>query len=111
MSPRLRTRRPKDLVMGLPGGDEINALGQGFVNQNNRRVAERSNQLLVQDTSTVYIVLDPKLNGPLARAIDPPTLRAEFDHDLNMGGLPSGLSNNQFKQGVRQTTTDDQRTE
>ena len=97
MPPRRAPRHPKDLVIGLPGGDEISALGQGFANQGIRRLAERSNQLLVEDTSNAYIVLQPELNGPLARSVDMATLRREFDSDLSIGGLPAALTDDQFR--------------
>ena len=98
MPPRRCTpRHPKDLVVGLPGGDEISALGQGFATQNLHRLAQRSNQLLVQDTANAYIVLQPELNGPLARSVDMATLRREFDSDLATGGLSSALTDDQFR--------------
>ena len=97
MPPRRRTWRPKDLVVGLPGGDEFSALGQGFSNQNLHRLAERSNQLLVQDTANAYIVLDARQNGPLARSIDMATLRREYAGDLALGGLAAALTDDQFR--------------
>ena len=97
MPPRRAPRHPKDLVVGLPGGDDISALGQGFGNQGIRRLAERSNQLLVQDTANAYIVLDARQNGPLARSIDMATLRREYASDLALGGLPGTLSDDQFR--------------
>ena len=98
MPPRRRApRHPKGLVVGLPGGDDMSALGQGFATQNLHRLAERSNQLLVQDTANAYIVLDAKQNGPLARSMDMATLRREFASDLALGGLGAGLTDDQFR--------------
>ena len=98
MPPRRRApRHPKGLVVGLPGGDDISALGQGFATQNLHRLAERSNQLLVQDTANAYIVLDAKQNGPLARSMDMATLRREFASDLALGGLGAALTDDQFR--------------
>ena len=97
MPPRRAPRHPKDLVVGLPAGDEFSALGQGFASQNLHRLAERSNQLLVQDTANAYIVLQPELNGPLARSVDMATLRREFDSDLAIGGLGAALTDDQFR--------------
>ena len=97
MPPRRAPRHPKDLVVGLPGGDDISALGQGFSTQNLHRLAERSNQLLVQDTANAYLVLDARQNGPLARSIDMATLRREYAGDLAIGGLPDTLSDDQFR--------------
>ena len=97
MPPRRAPRHPKDLVVGLPGGDDISALGQGFAKQNLHRLAERSNQILVQDTANAYIVLQPELNGPLARSMDMATLRRDFAHDLALGGLPDTLTDDQFR--------------
>ena len=100
MPPRRAPRHPKDLVVGLPGGDDISALGQGFAKQNIRRLAERSNQILVQDTANAYIVLQPELNGPLARSVDMATLRREFAHDLALGGLPGTMTDDQFRHSL-----------
>ena len=86
-----------DLVVGLPGGDDISALGQGFATQNLHRLAERSNQLLVRDTANAYIVLDSKTNGPLARSIDMATLRREYASDLALGGLSAALTDDQLR--------------
>ena len=65
--------------------------------QNARRIVQRANQLLIQDTTNEYVVLQPGLNGPLARSMDLTTLRSEFDGDLTMGGLPASLTNDPFK--------------
>ena len=97
MPPRRAPRHPKDLVVGLPGGDDISALGQGFATQNLHRLAERSNQLLVGDTVNAYIVLDARQNGPLARSIDMATLRREYAGDLALGGLTAALTDDQFR--------------
>ena len=89
-------------MIGLPGGSEEEALSLGFArieargigrregysrasidaSETARRLVKRANQFLVQDTSNAYIVLQPELNGPFARAINLPTLRAEFASDL-----------------------------
>ena len=70
-------------MIGLPGGDEEQALSLGFARiealevgrregyarananatQVVTRLVERSNQLLVQDTSNAYIVLQPDQNA------------------------------------------------
>ena len=42
-------------------------------------------------------MLQPDLNGPLARAVDLTTLRNDYDYELNLGGLPNTLTDNQFK--------------
>ena len=55
------------------------------------------NQPLVQDTSNTYIVLQPDLNGPLARSVNMSTLRAEVASDVTMGGLPDDLTPDSFK--------------
>ena len=97
---------PYDLSKtGLPDGDEESALALGFARaealesgrQTMRDLVERSNQLLVQDTANRYIVLQPDVNGRLARAVDLTTLRNDYDYELNLGGLPSSLTDNQFK--------------
>ena len=97
---------PYDLTaIGLPGGDEEQALSLGFARaealesgrQTMRDLVERSNQLLVQDTANAYIVLQPDVNGPLVRAVDLTTLRNDYDNELKLGGLPSTLSDSQFK--------------
>ena len=93
---------PYDMsTVGLPGGTEEQALSLGFAldsgRQTMRDLVERSNQLLVQDTANAYIVLQPELNGPLARAVDLTTLRNDYDYELNLGGLPITLTDNQFK--------------
>ena len=63
---------------------------------------ERSNQLLVQDSSNAYIVLQPDQNGPFARAINMVTLRNEFAASLTMGGLPDNLTDDQFRHQLDQ---------
>ena len=63
---------------------------------------ERSNQLLVQDSSNAYIVLQPDQNGPFARAINMDTLRHEFSADLARGGLPNNLTDDQFRHQLDQ---------
>ena len=94
---------PYDLdTVKLPMGNEFDALSMGLSRANIRRVVERSNQLLVQDTANAYIVLQPEINGPLARAVDMATLRTEFADDLKLGGLPDSLSNDQFKHQLDQ---------
>ena len=95
------------------GGSEIEALSLGFARDEARRegfaransnvtksvtrLVERSNQLLVQDSSNAYIVLQPDQNGPFARAINMATLRNEFAADLTRGGLPDNLTDDQFR--------------
>ena len=61
------------------------------------RLVERSNQLLVADTSNAYIVLQPDQNGPFARAVGMSALRNEFAADLTMGGLPDNLTDDHFR--------------
>ena len=94
-------------MIGLPGGDEESALALGFARfealesgrregyarananatQVVTRLVERSNQLLVADTSNAYIVLQPDQNGPFARAINMTTLRNKFAAELSLDGL------------------------
>ena len=109
---------PYDLSkIGLPGGSEEQALSlglarfealeqgrnEGYAHSNAgattvmTRLVERSNQLLVQDTSNAYIVLQPDQNGPFARSVNMATLRNEFATDLTMGGLPGTLTDDQFR--------------
>ena len=93
---------PYDLsTIGLPGGTEEQALSLGFARASGRQTMRdlviRSNQLLVQDTANAYIVLQPDVNGPLVRAVDLTTLRNDYDNELKLGGLPSTLSDSQFK--------------
>ena len=109
-------------MIGLPGGDEEQALSLGFARfealesgrregyarananatQVVTRLVERSNQLLVADTSNAYIVLQPDQNGPFARSVNMATLRNEFAADLNMGGLPDTLTDDQFRHQLDQ---------
>jgi hypothetical protein len=100
-------------TIGLPGGSEEQALSIGFALEQGRaegftratanvtqamtRLVERSNQLLVQDSTNAYIVLQPDLNGPFARSVNISTLRNEFAGDLIMGGLPDNLTDDQFR--------------
>ena len=114
---------PYDLSkIGLPGGSEEQALSlgfarlealkqgrsEGFARANTKithsitRLVERSNQLLVQDSSNAYIVLQPDQNGPFARSVNMATLRNEFAADLNMGGLPDTLTDDQFRHQLDQ---------
>ena len=110
---------PYDLTtIGLPGGDEEGALSLGFALENGRAegfaqsnvsanqtiksLVERSNQLLVQDSSNAYIVMQPDQNGPFARAINMATLRNEFATDLSLGGLPDTLTDDQFRHQLDQ---------
>ena len=114
---------PYDLsTIGLPGGDEDSALALGFarasalaqgrnegfarananITQSVTRLVERSNQLLVQDSSNAYIVLQPDQNGPFARSVNMATLRNEFAADLTSGGLPVNLTDDQFRHQLDQ---------
>ena len=105
---------PYDLTtIGLPGGDEEGAISLGLAlergrsegfaqsnvsaNQTIKSLVERSNQLLVQDSSNAYIVMQPDQHGPFARSINMSTLRTEFAAELTMGGLPDTLSEAAFK--------------
>ena len=105
---------PYDLsTIRLPGGSELEALSLGYVREDaldtGRRegtasatqamksLVERSNQLLVKDSSNAYTILQPSIHGPFARSINMTTLRSEFDAELKMGGLPSTLTEAQFK--------------
>ena len=127
---RTPRRRPNPPAVGpynlstlrLPGGSELEALSLGFsreealdlgrtegyananlsATQAIKKLVERSNQLLVQDTSNAYIILMPDQNGPLARSVNMASLRAEFDADLTMGGLPNNLTEAQFKHQLDQ---------
>ena len=101
-------------MIGLPGGDEESALSLGFARAEGyarasanashvvTRLVERSNQLLVQDTSNAYIILQPDQNGPFARAVGMSALRNEFAADLTMGGLPDTLTDDQFRHQLDQ---------
>ena len=82
-------------TMHLPGGSELEALAlsfardealdlgrnEGYAHANAsatqaiKKLVERSNQLLVQDTSNAYIILQPNQNGPLARSVNMASLR------------------------------------
>ena len=110
---------PYDLSkIGLPGGSEEQALSIGFALEQGRaegftratanvtqamtRLVERSNQLLVQDSTNAYIVLQPEQNGPFARSVNISTLRNEFAGDLIMGGLPDNLTDDQFRHQLDQ---------
>ena len=116
-------------MIGLPGGDEESALALGFarfeaVESGRRegyarananatqvvtRLVERSNQLLVQDTSNAYILLQPDQNGPFVRSVNLATLRNEFAADLAMGGLPDTLTDDQFRHQLDQKLNIDPR--
>ena len=118
-TPRRRSAHPPAVgpynlsTQRLPGGSELEALSLGFaletgrregyaratanVTQSVTRLVERSNQLLVQDSSNAYIVLTPDQNGPFARSINMATLRNEFAADLAKGGLPDNLTDDQFR--------------
>ena len=109
-------------AIGLPGGSEEQALSLGLarvealeqgrnegfarananITQSVTRSVERSNQLLVQDSSNAYIVLQPDQNGPFARSVNMATLRNEFAADLTSGGLPDNLTDDQFRHQLDQ---------
>ncbi len=105
---------PYDLsTIGLLGGSEEQALGLGFALENGRaegfaqtnvsanqtikNLVERANQLVVQDSSNAYIVMQPDVHGPFARAINMSSLRTEFAAELSLGGLPDTLTEAAFK--------------
>ena len=110
---------PYDLTtIGLPGGSEEQALSLAFAeekgrlegfaqsnvsaNQTIKNLVERSNQLLVQDSSNAYIVMQPDQNGPFARSINMTSLRTEFAAELSLGGLPDTLTEAAFKHQLDQ---------
>ena len=122
-APRRRIAKPPAVgpynlsTIRLPGGSEEQALSLGFArdealetgrnegvahatasaNMVMKNLVERSNQLLVKDSGNAYTILQPSIHGPFARSINLTTLRTEFDAELQMGGLPSTLTEAQFK--------------
>ena len=123
-TPRRRSANPPAVgpynlsTLKLPGGSEEQALSLGFAREEARhegvasatagttqsimRLVDRSNQLLVGDTGNAYIVLQPEVHGPFARAINMATLRSEFAADLKLAGLPDTLTEAAFKHQLDQ---------